>query len=170
MNRLRTVAAATALLGPLTLAGCGITPTGVVESGSPATVIIGPRDRSGVVYFVTPDDRLLPSSQVDSPPSSPTGTLLRLLAGPGPQERAAGLGTRLPVVEGDQTGPVGVTLVSPGTVEVRVPFKIGDLSRLARRQLVCTVEAAAGSEAADVQVMLRGPDATGYETPCAAGR
>ncbi|OKK22528.1 hypothetical protein AMK16_05300 [Streptomyces sp. CB00455] len=160
MRRVRKAAAVgAALLGPLLLAGCGIKPTGVIESGAPATVVIGPPDRAGVVYFVTPDGKLVPSPQVDSPPSSPTGTLLRLLSGPGPQERAAGLGTQLPALEGRDAGSLGMTVLTGGYVEARVPIEIGNLSQLARRQLACTVLSLAPSESTAEDVMLRGPDA-----------
>lgn len=169
MTRVRTASSvAAALLGLLT-AGCGIKPTGVIESGAAASVVIGPRDHSGLVYFVTPDGKLVPSPQVDSPPSSPTGTLLRLLIGPGPQERAAGLGTRLPTLEGN-AGAVGVTFPGEGVVDVRVPFKVQELSQVARRQLVCTAVSVAVNESGTVDVMLRGPDSAFAGERCDIGR
>ncbi|MFD3546027.1 hypothetical protein ACFWUW_10480 [Streptomyces sp. NPDC058655] len=171
MNRLRN-ATATALLGATLLlpTGCGIKPTGVIESGAPATVVINSPDRAGVVYFVTPDDRLVPSPQVDSPPSSAVGTVLRLLDGPGPQERAAGLGTRLPGLEGRPDRTVAVSIEPRGTVEVTLPFPVGDLPELAMRQLACTVASVTGSGTPAVRVTLRGEDAVVAGASCEIGR
>ncbi|MEU9103384.1 hypothetical protein AB0D54_03285 [Streptomyces xanthophaeus] len=172
MTPVRTaVAVAAVVLGSLLTAGCGIKPTGVIESGAAASVVIGPRDPSGLVYFVTPDGKLVPSPQVDSPPSSPTGTMLRLLAGPGPQERAAGLGTRLPALAGNEAGAVGVTFPTEGgVVEVRVPFRVEELPQVARRQLVCTAMSVAVNESGTVDVMLRGPDSAFAGERCDIGR
>ncbi|MFD3804356.1 hypothetical protein ACFWTC_12160 [Streptomyces sp. NPDC058619] len=172
MTRLRNAAAAVAaLLGPLLLlSGCGIKPTGVVESGAAANVVVNSPDRAGVVYFVTPDDKLVPSPQVDSTLPSPVGTVLRLLAGPGPQERAAGLGTRLPGWDGTAPGSVSVSFTSPQSVEVKVPFMVLDLPELAMRQLVCTVASVVGSEIPDVRVTLRGPGTTLFGERCDIGR
>lgn len=171
MTRLRTAAAAVAALaGPLLLlSGCGIKPTGVVESGAAANVVVNSPDRAGVVYFVTPDDKLVPSPQVDAAPASPVGTVLRLLQGPGPQERAAGLGTRLPGWE-KAPGAVSVAFSSPESVEVRVPFQVQDLPELAMRQLVCTVASVAGSETGDVRVTVTGPGSTFFGSRCDIGR
>lgn len=163
--------AAAALLGPLlVLAGCGIKPTGVIESGAAANVVINSPERAGVVYFVTPDDKLVPSPQVDSPPASALGTVLRLLYGPGPQERAAGLGTRLPVLDGKDAGAVSVAFTSRDSVEVRVPFPAADLPELAMRQLVCTVVSVARSETSVVTVSLMSPGAVVFASRCDVGR
>lgn len=171
MTRLvRVVATAAGLLGPLLLVACGIKPTGVIGSGAPATVVISSPDHAGFVYFVTPDGRLVPSPQVDSPPSSATGTLLRLLAGPGPQERAAGLGTRLPEPAGREIGAVAVTLTGPEAVEVRIPFSPSDLSDLARSQLVCTVTSATVGENRTMHVLLTGPESAFVGLTCDQGR
>lgn len=171
MTRLRNATAAVAaLLGPLLLAGCGIKPTGVVESGTAATVVINSPDRAGLVYFVTPDDKLVPSPQLESPSSSAVAILLRLLNGPGTQERAAGLGTRLPALDDSRAGAVDATFTAPGNLEVRVPFKVDGLSRLAHRQVVCSVTSATAGDSTAVRVTLRGPDAVVFEEPCDIGR
>lgn len=172
MTRIRNAAGVVAvLLGPLlVLAGCGIKPTGVIESGAAPNVVINSPDRAGVVYFVTPDDKLVPSPQVDSPPASALGTVLRLFYGPGPQERAAGLGTRLPVLDGKDAGAVSISFTSRDTAEVRVPFQILELPELALRQLVCTVMSVAGSETTLVTVTLMGPGAVTFGSRCEVGR
>lgn len=154
MTRVRTGAAALLLAGPL-LTGCGIKPTGVIESGAAAKVVFPDSHTKGTVYFVMSDGRLAPVPEGKQPAVSPTGVLLRLLIGPTEQERAAGLETRLPALDIKKQGAsAGTSVVSPDTIQVGLPFKVASLSETARRQLVCTV----ASTNPDYQVVLRGPD------------
>lgn len=97
MSRTRTLAPAAALLAPaLLLTGCGIKPTGVVESGAAAKVAVAAPARTSMAYFVTPEGRLVPSPQPEHTRDGPRGSLTGLLGGPGAPELEAGLGTRLP--------------------------------------------------------------------------
>ncbi|KPI00756.1 Lipoprotein LpqB, GerMN domain-containing protein [Actinobacteria bacterium OV450] len=156
MTRTRTAAAAAAALllgGPL-LAGCGIKPTGVIESGAAAKVIIPGPGTLGTVYFVMPDGRLAPVPEQDQPAKSPVSVLMRLLIGPLDEEKAAGLETRVPA-PADRKPPFGLSAgVSGDVLEVRLPFAVAGLSDTARRQLVCT----AASTNPKYTVVLRGPD------------
>ncbi|MEU7550802.1 hypothetical protein AB0B01_00330 [Streptomyces sp. NPDC044571] len=169
MTRVRTAAAATAtlLLGAPLLTGCGIKPTGVIESGAAAKVVVPGPGTKGTVYFVTSDGRLAPVPETEQPAASTSAVLLRLLIGPTEQERAAGLETRLPALDIRKQGAsAGTSVVSPDTVQVGLPFKVGGLSETARRQLVCTV----ASTEPRYQVVLRGPDTDLEPARCDLGR
>ncbi|WP_327279388.1 MULTISPECIES: hypothetical protein [unclassified Streptomyces] len=165
MSRMRTAAAATATLllgGPL-LAGCGIKPTGVIESGAAAKVLVPGPGTKGTVYYVTSDGRLAPVPETDQPEESALFLLARLLMGPLDPEKAAGLETRVPA-PADKKPPFGlsVNIVSGETMEVRVPFAVTGLSETARRQLVCT----AASPNPNYAVVLRGPDTSAGPARC----
>ncbi|MFJ4777128.1 hypothetical protein [Streptomyces sp. NPDC088762] len=148
-------ASAALLLGLPLLTGCGIKPTGVIESGDAAKVVFPDPHTKGTVYFVLSDGRLAPVPDKDQPSTSATANLVRLLAGPTDEERAAGMDTRLPVTDPRKQGAgAGVGIVSPDTVEVGVPFNVAGLSEPARLQLVCTV----ASTHPQYRVALRGPD------------
>ncbi|MFI5981904.1 hypothetical protein ACIBEA_13610 [Streptomyces sp. NPDC051555] len=126
------------LVGAVALAGCGIEPTAVVESGRAANVLLAEPRSADVLYFVAPDGRLAPTVQRD--PRVPTGALLgRLLSGPGTQERDAGLSTELPARTDKMVGPVRVDHGSAKQVTVRLPYFLdAELSDTAKDQLVCT--------------------------------
>ncbi|MFE0734503.1 hypothetical protein [Streptomyces sp. NPDC058855] len=63
-RRARTVAAALSALAALSLTGCGVRGTDVVEAGGPATVaVIPPPEFRVLVYFLGPDGRLMPVSR-----------------------------------------------------------------------------------------------------------
>ncbi|MET9958722.1 hypothetical protein ABZ128_06460 [Streptomyces sp. NPDC006326] len=158
MTRIRTAAAAAGaalLLGGPLLTGCGIKPTGVIESGAAAKVVVPGPGTLGTVYFVTPDGRLAPVPEREQPAESPVSALMGLLIGPLDQEKAAGLETRVPA-PADKRPPFGLSasIVSGDTLEVRLPFAVAGLSEVARRQLVCT----AASVDPRYTVVLRGPD------------
>lgn len=207
----RRAAAAGAVL--LALSGCGIQRTDVVEAGGAATVIVQPvPEERMTLYFLGPDDRLMPmvrdlgrpgpattrpatsgpatsspsaSGPATSGPADDTvpydgfgpgyevsaGTLRRepvtvdktlaaLLAGPGPEEAAAGAttalprgGTRAPRVETERSGP------SAPALRIKAPFPVGNLPETAVRQLVCTA-AYAHHPTGRAEVTVAGPDGT----------
>ncbi|MFJ3909340.1 hypothetical protein EDE04_1459 [Streptomyces sp. 2132.2] len=169
MTRTRAAAAAGAALllgGPL-LGGCGIKPTGVIESGAAPKVVVPGPGTKGTVYFVGSDGRLFPLPDREQPSQSaePRG-LLRLLVGPTEAERAAGLETRLPPWDPKKQGAsAGTSMVSADTIGVGVPFKVATLSETARQQLVCTV----ASTEPRYQVVLLGPDADIGPARCELG-
>ncbi|MFE9631933.1 hypothetical protein [Streptomyces sp. NPDC006463] len=164
-------AAATAVLTAcaLLLAGCGIKTTGVIESGHAATAKV-PRDRTtAVLYFVSKEnDRLVPVPFVVSAEYTlaPVVVLRLLLNGPVGPAQAAGLTTELPRLPAGQAEQASVGEYSPGKgVTVRVPFAVGSLSELARKQLVCTVGVSAARDAMS-PVTLQGPDAALPSADC----
>ncbi|MFF3862786.1 hypothetical protein [Streptomyces sp. NPDC002209] len=162
----RTAAAAALLLGALVLTGCGIKPTGVIESGDAAKVVYPDAHTKGTVYFVMADGRLAPVPEKDQPADSPVSVLMRLLIGPLDQEKAAGLQTQVPAPP-DRKPPFGLSasIVSGETLEVRVPFAVAGLSETARRQLVCT----AASVNPRYGVVLHGPDTSVGPARCDLG-
>ncbi|MFF5917350.1 hypothetical protein ACFY8C_03245 [Streptomyces flavochromogenes] len=90
--------------------------------------------------------------------------LAMLLAGPGENERAAGITTALPKAEGDgatmlQDSKGNASTGNPARrlIWVRTPFPVKRLSEAGVRQLVCTT-AYAEDPAGLVEVSLSGPD------------
>ncbi|WP_327134167.1 hypothetical protein OG311_29715 [Streptomyces sp. NBC_01343] len=165
MIRTRAAAAAALLLGGL-LTGCGIKPTGVIESGAAAKVVVPGPGTKGTVYLVSADGRLFPIPDREQPSVSETSLLVRLLVGPNEAQRAAGLETRLPVLDIKKQGAsAGTTMISADTIGVGVPFKVSTLSETARQQLVCTV----ASTEQRYQVVLLGPDADIGPARCELG-
>ncbi|MER5731312.1 hypothetical protein ABT084_23785 [Streptomyces sp. NPDC002138] len=150
----RAVPALLALLAPLWLTGCGIKPTGVVESGRPASVVVGTAPAADVLYFVAPDGRLAPT--VIREGRLPLRALIvRLLAGPGAAEREAGLHTALPASAGEVTGPLSVNRNDRDQLLLRLPFlRDAELSATARSQLVCTAALAADHSARTEVVLI----------------
>ncbi|WP_051696047.1 hypothetical protein [Streptomyces sp. NRRL S-244] len=167
MTRTRAAAAAVALLlGGLLLTGCGIKPTGVIESGAAAKVVVPGPGTKGTVYLVASDGRLFPVPDREQPSVSEASLLIRLLVGPTEAQRAAGLETRLPVLDIKKQGAsAGTTMISADTIGVGVPFKVATLSETARQQLVCTV----ASTDPRYQVVLLGPDADIGPARCELG-
>ncbi|MEU5808464.1 MULTISPECIES: hypothetical protein [unclassified Streptomyces] len=157
MTRSRPAATAglPALLACAVLAGCGIKPTGVVESGAPAKVTVAVPAERPLVYFVDPDGRLLATPQTVIPVDGLEYGLVRLLTGPTDLDKAAGLRTALPPVESRAATDTRITALADDVIEVRLPIRVGDLSELARRQVVCT---ALSTSASHVRAVLRGPD------------
>ncbi|MFD9406926.1 GerMN domain-containing protein [Streptomyces sp. NPDC059989] len=157
---MRGGAAAATLAGcALLLAGCGIKPTGVIESGHAATVEV-PGAGGPVLYFVSREgDRLVPAPVFSDGYRMEAASLLQmLLAGPAGRAREAGLTTALPP-PGDAR-QASVAFAEPADSELvtaQLPFKVGDLSELARGQLVCTL-AFAGAPGTLNRVTLRGTD------------
>ncbi|MDK9494985.1 hypothetical protein QEZ40_004418 [Streptomyces katrae] len=168
MSRTRALAAsAAAVLGPaLLLTGCGIKPTGVVESGAAAKVAVAAPARTSMAYFVTPEARLVPAPQPEHTRDGPRGSLTGLLAGPGAAELEAGLGTRLPAVDPAALEQIGVGFTARDRVEARLPFPVADLDPIARRQLVCS---ALSTLAPAFDVVLRGTDTALEAARCELG-
>lgn len=127
----------------LLLTGCGIKTTGVIESGHAAAVKVPGGKTAAVLYFVSKDgSRLVPVPFAVSPEYTiaPDGLVGLLLSGPHGAAEAAGLTTALPKLSDGQTGQASVSAYSPARgLTVRVPFAVGSLSEMARKQLVCTV-------------------------------
>ncbi|NYV75948.1 hypothetical protein HW445_16775 [Streptomyces sp. UH6] len=126
-----------------------------------------------LLFFLTPDGRLLPSprtvggggfedgrqvpdSAVEPVPPSAEKTVAALLSGPTPPERRAGMANE-PSLPGPGTR-VDVT-VSGGRVELGLAVPLDGLHERAERQLVCTV-AYAVSATGSAAVTLRGTDGT----------
>lgn len=133
-----SAAAAAALAGVLLLSGCGIKPTGVIDSGDAANVQVPGATNGGVLYFVSAEgDRLIPHPM---PAGLDTSQLLAaLLAGPSGAARGAGITTALPPL-GDKSPDLATIMYSPTKgVTAKLPFEVGQLPELARRQVVCTL-------------------------------
>ncbi|AWZ06663.1 MULTISPECIES: hypothetical protein [unclassified Streptomyces] len=147
MTRLGTAAAAAAaLIVPLLFAtGCGsIATTGVVESGSAATVKLAFGEETGLVYFVTPEGGIVPVAIPDGPSHpSPNYLISRLLAGPDETAREAGLTSSLPPADANMNGKSALTFTDNGAgIQVKLPYPVDPLSEPARRQVACTAVAA----------------------------
>ncbi|MEW2295372.1 hypothetical protein ABZ719_22160 [Streptomyces sp. NPDC006743] len=131
MRRAPRTAATAALTGALlTLAGCGVPTSGVIDAGAPA---FGVPARI-MVYFVAADGLLrpVPRRTPDEAADPVTAAVRLLLAGPDRSE-ARTLTTSLPAVP----GPVAVS-VGRDVVSVRFPAGVGRLDNLAMEQLTCT--------------------------------
>ncbi|HZF92530.1 hypothetical protein [Streptomyces sp.] len=151
-TRGRAVAVAVPVAAALLLGGCGIQETDVIEAGGPASVqaFVNP-GYDALLFFRSPDGALSPVSRsVESSggfgagyeepdgPAEPVSTekaIAALLSGPGPAEKAAGLGTSLPRVA---AGGVGVELSPNAEVTLALPLAVDGLDATALRQLVCT--------------------------------
>ncbi|MFF4180821.1 hypothetical protein [Streptomyces sp. NPDC001750] len=165
-----------ALLLPLVVVatgGCGIQETEIVEVGDPATVAVAPgREQGTLLYFVSPPPakRLMPVVRpVDlTVHDRPDGTgavrawrgsdkaIAMLFDGPDEAETAAGLRTELP--HADAMSTPSLTL-GPDGVLVRLSTPVGELSGIARQQLICTAAQALTSGRA-VAVRVSGTDGT----------
>ncbi|MFD7032900.1 hypothetical protein ACFWAR_33250 [Streptomyces sp. NPDC059917] len=165
-NRVRSAPpVALALVGAVALAGCGIEPTGVVESGRAANVPVTEPRSADVLYFVAPDGRLAPTV-LHEPRQSAAALLARLLSGPGTRERDAGLSTELPARTDKTVGPVRVEFAGAKQLTVRLPsFRDADLSDTAKDQLVCTA-AVAVDASAKAEVVLVTVDGTKSPRRC----
>ncbi|MEV7616354.1 hypothetical protein [Streptomyces sp. NPDC089799] len=172
----RTASAATPLV-PLVLlallaAGCGVKPTGIIESGRPASMAVaGEGERSSMIYLIGPTGLLTPVQRHNYPPYS-APDLLRLLAdGPTQDERKAGLRSNLPVIPDPKQRARPAVVEYPegrdGPTRVTLAYRVADLTAAARRQLVCTT-AFATSRSGHAQVILTGPDTTLPATSCDA--
>ncbi|MEU2158121.1 hypothetical protein ABZ532_24460 [Streptomyces sp. NPDC019396] len=177
-------AAAAALPVAVLLAGCGIQETDVVEAGGPATIqTFVTHGDDMLLFFRAPDGELSPvirtaysestGSTAGFPPgsASPDGeaspattgkAVQALLAGPGKEDLAAGLGTGLPRVK-----PGGFLRLAPeqGGVSAGLPIALGGLDETAVRQLICTIAYAEDAEGG-VKVRLTGQDISMAPATC----
>lgn len=161
-------AAAAALTGTLLLAtGCGIATTGVIEAGPPGTVKVATPPTGSLLYFLSPEDHLVPVMFMDRSERSDSydplrvgpDSLIDLLAG-GPDEaaRAAGLRTELPAgSEWPKAEDPRMFFTDSQSVRVELPITVKPLSVAARLQLVCTVVSAVRT-GPETEVLLGGPD------------
>lgn len=185
-RRVSAVAFAVTTAVPL-LGGCGIQETDVIAAGGPASVqAFLNREYDMLLFFRSPDGRLSPvirttepsagfgdvideSDSGDQTPDDAAGpvpterVVLALLAGPGAEDRSAGLGTALPIARPGGTVKVGPT--SGGRVTTRLPLALTGLNSTALQQLICTI---AYSQDPDGQVVveLTGQDGTSRSGTC----
>ncbi|MGW5847270.1 hypothetical protein ACWFQ8_04745 [Streptomyces sp. NPDC055254] len=137
----KTATAVLALVGTLLLGACGIKPTGVIDSGHAATVVVPGAADGPVLYYVNKETgRLVPAPlALEGYTIKPPALLSVLLTGRGAPARAAGLTTELPQVPAQEAMSTEIEHTAEGRVRARVPFKVGDLSELGVGQIVCTL-------------------------------
>ncbi|GHF28197.1 hypothetical protein GCM10017786_72850 [Amycolatopsis deserti] len=138
------------LLLVLVLAGCGVRPTDPVSAGEPP---VGAAPGPILVFLQA--GKLQPVVRETGRLGTPAEAVALLLAGPTPQEDAAGLSSGLP------PGAVGASVgaLDQGIVTVNLTAPLGFLPELAKDQIVCTViavQAQTGADAANVLVRLVG--------------
>ncbi|WP_255136978.1 hypothetical protein [Streptomyces somaliensis] len=130
------LAAALTALTALTTAGCGITPTGPLDAGAPASGVRRPggEDRTVRLYFAGPYGLRAVTRPTDRP-LGPQQALDLLLEGPTPAEGERGLISRVPSAAGRLTATA-----TGGAVDVFVPGSVGggDLDVTAITQIACT--------------------------------
>ncbi|MEU5974438.1 GerMN domain-containing protein [Streptomyces sp. NPDC047315] len=130
---LRTCAAAL-LIASAT--GCGISATGPVRAGAPASGIPQPgtTNSSVRIYFADPYGVRAVTRPTDRP-LDPQQALDLLLKGPTAAERERGLTTQVPPTVGRLTATT-----TTGTVDVSIPLQVatGDLDFTVVSQIVCT--------------------------------
>ncbi|MEW1615718.1 MULTISPECIES: hypothetical protein [unclassified Streptomyces] len=174
MSRLRRGRhrAAAALAAALLLGGCGIQQTDVIAAGGPATIqVLRHRNSQALLFFRLPDGRLnpvprsiTPYGEGGGPRASAEDAVRALLAGPGEEGEALGLGTALPPAA--PGGVVRVTFSAQGGVRARLPLPLGELDATARHQLICTIAYATVSGA---EVRMTGQDDASASGTCGLG-
>ncbi|MCX4806685.1 hypothetical protein ACFWWM_34190 [Streptomyces sp. NPDC058682] len=168
-TRSRAAAATAALVScALLLTGCGIKRTGVIDSGHAATIKVADGKNNTYLYFLSKEgDRLVPapfSLALDSD-LNPVVLLRLLMDGPRGRAGEAGLTTGLPRLPAGQTEQLAVSPHSDEGMTVWVPFAVGNLSALARMQLVCTIGISAKKDTLS-PVTLKGTDTTLAPAEC----
>ncbi|MEV0227147.1 hypothetical protein [Streptomyces sp. NPDC050704] len=144
--------------------GCGIGSTGPVRAGAPASGLREPGSSHhyAQLYFVSPYGIQAVTREVDAP-LPPQQALDLLLKGPDAAERARGLSTEVPPLDGGL-----VAQGADGAVDLRLPVTVANLTRgggLGLSQVICTAADAQASDSeqspeVDVRVYEEG-----YETP-----
>ncbi|GGK08205.1 hypothetical protein GCM10011583_45240 [Streptomyces camponoticapitis] len=175
------------LLSALLLTGCDIQSTDAIDAGDPATIQVFPSREDRTLLFFRSGGALMPIARPSayetmpdlSNPSNPsdrpttdaatagTKTLVALLAGPLPAERAVGLSDGLPDLpdlpdlpgEGGRDRSPRVELTKDARTLATLPFALSSLDDLAVRQVICTVAFARDAEGGE-PVVLRGTDGT----------
>lgn len=116
-----------ALLGVLTLAGCGIQPSGVVDGGeAPTGLATGP-----TLYFVDASQHLVAQPRLGGRLGTIADAVALLLSGPG---GADDLHTEITAGDVSRTD----VAIVPDVIEVRLPLTVDDVTQLGIDQLVCT--------------------------------
>ncbi|MFI9825771.1 hypothetical protein ACIHFC_36010 [Streptomyces sp. NPDC052013] len=165
----------------LTLVGCGISETDVIEAGGPATVeAFLVRGEDMLLFFRSPDGGVVPvirtaedsagfGSGYELPDTdtaasvTPEKTIVALLDGPTKADRSAGLSTLLPPIAAG--AKVTVHLPEDGLVTARVPLALQGLDKTALRQLVCTVAYSADPDGR-VRVRMTGQEGVSTSATC----
>ncbi|TNC25849.1 hypothetical protein [Amycolatopsis alkalitolerans] len=135
MRRVRRALAAAA--AALTLAGCGVQPSGVIVGASPPSG--GAGRPGGITLYLVSGGHVTPVRRAGLP-LSPADTLALLAQGPTASERARGLSSQVP----PGAAPFSVTAVPPGPIVVTPSIPADRLSTVAMDQIVCTVAAGGG--------------------------
>ncbi|MFJ7206573.1 hypothetical protein ACIQWR_23950 [Streptomyces sp. NPDC098789] len=119
------------------LSGCGISSTGPVRAGGPATGV--PQRPGGIrsveLYFASPYG-IRQASRPSNGTTTPQQALNLLLEGPTEGERARGLSNHVPLFPRQPSA-----FATDGGVDLYVPLSIstGELDNTALSQLVCTL-------------------------------
>ncbi|MFC4465732.1 hypothetical protein ACFPH6_14560 [Streptomyces xiangluensis] len=145
-------------------AGCGISSTGPVRAGVPASGLREPGSATpyAQLYFVSPYGIQPVTREVDAP-ATPQQALDLLLKGPDAAERARGLITEVPPLHGRL-----VAQAADGAVDLHLPVPVADMTGgggLGLSQIICTAanaRAAGGKQPPDVDVRVY---EEGYGTP-----
>ncbi|WP_053847356.1 GerMN domain-containing protein [Streptomyces sp. NRRL B-24085] len=152
-----------ALVGVLS-AACGIGSTGPVRAGAPASGLREPGSARhyAQLYFVSPYGLQAVTRGVDVPPT-PQQALDLLLKGPDAAERARGLTTEVPPLDGGLAAQG-----ADGAVDLRLPVPVANMTRgggLGLSQVICTAanaQASDGKQSPDIDVRVY---EEGYDTP-----
>jgi hypothetical protein len=131
---LRVLSGAAALV---TLAGCGVQPSGIIVGASPPSGAVEPA--ATVTLYLVSGGRLTAVTRPGGP-LSPADTLALLAGGPTGEERARGLTTEVP----PPAAPFSVTADAPGRVVVTLSSPPDELSTVAADQIACTAVAGPG--------------------------
>ncbi|MFJ8157085.1 hypothetical protein [Streptomyces sp. NPDC094468] len=138
MRRARVAAVLAGLAAGLTLAGCGVPPSGVIQAGPAASGITrpdaNPTTRSVVVLYFIHDGALRPYPRTVGSAADHRSVLAMLFDGPDAQESATAT-TMLPRLP---SAP-DVKTDGAGALVVRLPDDAGHPDHLALMQLACTV-------------------------------
>lgn len=129
----RTLAAG--LVSLVAVAGCGVRPSDAIGAGEPPSGAVAPGWE--ITLYLVKDGRLSAVTRPSSRPLYRADTLALLAAGPTVMERSDGLTTDVP----PGAAPFSVTTKPGGRLVVTPSIPVGELSRLAIKQIVCTTAA-----------------------------
>ncbi|MFZ4276753.1 hypothetical protein ACOZFM_29090 [Streptomyces arboris] len=168
-SRTRRHLTAAAVTAALLLGGCGIQQTDVIVAGGPVTIqYLQHASDETLVFFRLPDGRLAPVPRSITTRWENRGShtpaeeaVRKLLAGPGGEDEAVGLGTALPPAA--PGAAVRVSLPASGDVRARLPLVLDELDDTGLRQLICTISYATQSRAT---VRMTGEEGTSASGTC----